>query len=141
LADSTARYKTAVRPRIFSSAKIFLRSIEGLERNPEHVQTWCQHIHSVFVFPGADRDSFQKLARILIGNEGAVLSEIDPGAEDFVVSDRLNDFCGVMTGIRVTGVNCKSNHNLVLNTGKANAINIISLGDGAVFLKLEYKGV
>jgi hypothetical protein len=141
LGDSTASYNIAVRPGIFSSAEIFLRSIEGLERNPEHVQAWCQRIHSVFVFPGADRDSLQKLARILIGNEGAVLSEIDPGAEDFVVSDRVNDFCGVMTGVRVTGVNWKSNQNLVLNTGKANAINIISLGDGAVFLKLEYKGV
>ena len=109
LTDSTARYGTAVRTGIFSSAEIFLRSIEGLERNPEHVQAWCQHIHSVFVFPSADRDSLQKLARILIGNKRAVLSEIDSGGEDFVVSDRLNDFCGVMTGVRVTGVNCKSN--------------------------------
>jgi hypothetical protein len=141
LADSTARYRTAVRPGIFSSAEVFLRSIEALERNPEHVQAWRQRIHSVFVFPGADRDSLQKLARILIGNERAVLCEIDPGAEDFVVSDRLNDFCGVMTGVRVTGVNCKSNRDLILNTGKGDAINIISLGDGAVFLKLEYKGV
>ena len=141
LTDSTARYGTAVRTGIFSSAEIFLRSIEDLERNPEHVQAWCQHIHSVFVFPSADRDSLQKLARILIGNKRAVLSEIDSGGEDFVVSDRLNDFCGVMTGVRVTGVICKSNGNLILNTVKGNAIDIISLGDAAVFLKLEYKGV
>ena len=140
-ADLTVRCGTAARSGIFASAEIFLRLIERLERNPEHVQAWCQRIHSVFVSPGVDRDSLQKLARILIGNEGAVLSEIDPSAEDFVVSDRLNDFCGAMTGLRVTGVNCKSNRNLVLNTGKGNAINIISLGDGAVFLKLEYKGV
>ena len=119
----------------------FLAIDRGLERNPEHMQAWRQRIHSVFVFPGADRDSLQKLAKIPIGNQRAVLSEIDPGAEDFVVSDRLNDFCGVMTGVRVTGVNCKSNRALILNTAKGNGINIISLGDGTVFLKLEYKGV
>jgi hypothetical protein len=141
LADSTVHYGTAVRPRIFASAEIFLRLIERLERNPEHVQNWCQRIHSVFVSPGGDRDSLQKLARILIGNDGAVLSEINPSAENFVISDRLNDFCGVMSGVRVTGVPCKSNRDLILNTDKGDATNIITLGDGAVFLTLEYKGV
>jgi hypothetical protein len=141
LADSTTRYRTAVRSRIFSSAEILLRSIECLERNPEHMQAWCHGIHSAFVFPGADRDSLQKLARILIGDERAGLFEIDPGAKDFVISDRLKDFCGVMTGVRVTGVNWKSNRNPVMNSGKGNTINIISVGDAAVFLKLEYKGV
>ena len=56
----------------------------------------------------------------------------------------MNNFCGVMTGVPVTGVNGKSNRSLILNIlnmGKRDAINIISLGDGAVFLKLEYKGV
>ena len=112
---------TALKPGIFASAEVFLQLIEHLENivaNQEHMQAWCQRIHSVFVSPGADRDSLQKLARILIGNEGALLSEIDPSAENFVVSDRLNDFCGVMTGVRVTGVNCKSNRALILNTGK-----------------------
>jgi len=141
LADATIHHGTALRPGIIASAEVFLRLIERLERNPGHMQAWCQRIHSVFVSPGADRDSLQKLARILIGNEGAVLSEINPSAENFVVSDRLNDFCGVMTGIRVTGINCKSRRGLILDTGKRDVVNIISLGDGAVFLKVEYKGV
>jgi len=141
LTNSTARDTTAVRTGVFSSAEIFLRSIEEMERNPQHVRGWHQHIHSAFVFPSADRDSLQKLARILIGNTRAALSEFDPGAEDFVVSDRFRDFCGVMTGVRVTRINSKTNRSPILNTGKGNAIDIISLGDGTVFVKLEYKGV
>ena len=74
LADSIVHDRTAVRPGIFTSAEIFLRLIECLERNPDHLQTWCEGIRSVFVYPAADRDSLQKLARILIGNEGAVYS-------------------------------------------------------------------
>jgi len=46
----------------------------------------------------------------------------------------------MMTGVRLTASKSKSNGNHVLNTGKGNAINIISLGDGGIFLKLEYKG-
>jgi hypothetical protein len=141
LADSTARYRTAVRPGIFSSAKVFLRSIEGLEGNPEHVQAWRQRIHSVFVYPGADRDSVQKLARMLIGNEGTILSGIDPGPGDFVVSDDLNNFCGVMAGLRVAASKDDLDASLIFKARKGNAINIILLGDGVVFLKLEYKGV
>jgi hypothetical protein len=140
LADATVHHGTPLKSGIFASAEVFLRLIERLERNPERLQAWCQRIHSVFVSPGADGASLQKLARILIGNEVG-LSEINPSAENFVVSDRLSDFCGVMTGVRVTGANCKSNCGLILNTGKGDAITIISLGDGAVFLKLEYKGV
>src|SRR5947208_14277316 len=46
-----------------------------------------------------------------------------------------------MSGVRLTATKSKSNGNLVLNTRKGNAINIISLGDGGIFLKREYKGV
>src|SRR5438094_7562196 len=60
---------------------------------------------------------------------------------DFVVSGKLDDFCGVMAGIRVSASKANGDASLVLNTEKGNAINIISLGHGAIFLKLEYNGV
>jgi len=87
--------------------------------------------------PGA----LQKLARILSGDDLAVLDRINPGAEDFALSDELNEFCGVMAGVRITASNANSNASLVPRMSRGNAINIISLGHGAIFLKLEYKGV
>ncbi len=83
----------------------------------------------------------QKLARILSGDDLAVLDRINPGAEDFALSDELNEFCGVMAGVRITASNANSNASLVLRMSRGNAIKIISLGDGAVFSKLEYNGV
>ena len=60
---------------------------------------------------------------------------------DFVVSDELDDFCGLMAGMRVSASKAKIDASLVLNTAKGSAIKIISLDHGATFLKLEYKGV
>jgi len=119
----------------------FLPLTEALQRDPSCVKFWQEQIHSAFVYPGNDLDSVQRLARILNAGNAGETYQISSGRADLAVSGQLNGFCGVMTGVRVTGINCKSNRNLVPNTGKGNAINIISLGDGAVFLKLEYKGV
>jgi hypothetical protein len=83
----------------------------------------------------------QKLVKILSGDDLAVLDRINPGAEDFAVSDELNEFCGVMAGVRVTASRTNSNGNLVLKTSKGNLTSIISLGHGTVFVKLGYKGV
>ena len=46
-----------------------------------------------------------------------------------------------MAGVRVDANTANTGSNFVLNTVDGDLINIISLGDGAVFLKLEYKGV
>ena len=46
-----------------------------------------------------------------------------------------------MAGLRVAASKADLDTSLILNTPKRNTINIISLGYGATFLKLEYKGV
>src|SRR5438552_14259097 len=46
-----------------------------------------------------------------------------------------------MAGLRVSGSKANVEASLVLNMAKGNAISIISCGHGAIFLKLEYKGV
>jgi hypothetical protein len=124
--------------RALGSAEAFLRTIERWEG---YNKWWTESVHSAFVYPSDDPEALQKLARILSGDDLAVLDTINPGAEDFAVSDELNEFCGVMAGVRVTASNANSNASLVLNTGKGNAINIISLGHGATFLKLDYNKV
>jgi len=48
-----------------------------------------QIVHSAFVYPSDDPGALQKLARILSGDDLAVLDRINPGAEDFALSDEL----------------------------------------------------
>jgi len=127
--------------RLICSSDTCLRLIEDLERNPDRIRFWKERVHSAFVYAGDDSEVLQKLAKILAGDDGAVLHKIDPGIVECVVSDRLNDFCGVMAGLRVAASKADLDTSLILNTPKGNAINIISLGHGAIFLKLEYKGV
>jgi len=127
--------------RLICSSDTCLRLIEDLERNPDWIRFWKERFHSIFVCAGDDSEVLQKLARILSGDDGAVLHKIDPSIVELVVSDHLNDFCGVMAGLRVTASKANLDTSLILNTPKGNAINIVSVDQGATFLKLEYKGV
>jgi hypothetical protein len=141
LGYSRLNHESSAKSRVLCSSDTFFELIGEVENNSEAIRPWREQVHSFFVYAGPDRDALQKLARILVGNEGAVLSEIDPGTEDFVVSGELDDFCGVMAGVRVPASKANFDASLVLNTARGNAIKIISLGHGAIFLKLEYKGV
>jgi hypothetical protein len=132
---------TSQKIRLLCSAGAFLRTIEGWEQKPDYKRWWTKYVHSAFIYPSGDPGPLQKLARILSGDDLAVLDRINPGAEDFAVSDELNEFCGVMAGVRITASIANSNASLVLRMSRGNAINIISLGHGAIFLKLEHKGV
>ena len=123
------------------SADTFLQLIEVSERDPDCMQFWQEQVHSAFVYAGNDPQSFQRLIRTLIGDDRAVISKTRRGVGDLTVSDHLDDFCGVMSGVRVTANEANTDGDFVLNTAKGNLINIISRGDGAVFWKLEYKGV
>jgi hypothetical protein len=127
--------------RPICSSDTFLRLLEDLERNPDRIRFWKERVHSAFVYAGDDSEVLQKLARILSGDDGAGLHKIDPCIVELVVSDHLNDFCGVMAGLRVATSKADLDTSLILNTPKGNATNIISHGHGAIFLKLEYKGV
>lgn len=100
---------------------------------------WKEHVHSVFVYAGDDRQALQGLARILARDHGAALNEVNRCAGDFVVSDELNSFCGVMGGLSIAASKADVDAGLILNTPKAN--NIISLNRAATFVKLEYHKV
>jgi hypothetical protein len=143
LANNGAGKESSANCRLFCSSGIFLRLIEDLERNPGCMQFWEERVHSAFVYAGNDSEILQKLVRRLTGDNHAVISKINPGVGDVAVSDHFDDFCGVMAGMRVTAsrTNTNTDADLVLNASKDNAISIISLGHGAVFLKVEYNKV
>jgi 23S rRNA U2552 (ribose-2'-O)-methylase RlmE/FtsJ len=141
LSSNGASWEGSSECKLMCSADTFLQLTEALECDPRCMQFWQKQVHSAFVYAGNHPQSFQKLVRTLIGDNGAVISKIRPGVGDVTVSDHFDDFCGVMAGIRVIANEGNTDGNFVLSTAKGNLINIISRGDGTVFWKLEYKGV
>jgi len=135
-ADSTAKGV-----RVLCSTEAALQFIEDWEQKPDYKQWWMKHVHSAFIYPADDTGSLQKLARILTGDDLLVIDGANSGAGDFVVSNQLENFSGVMTGIRVTATKANFDANRVLNVAKGKSTNIISLGHAAAFLKIEFKGV
>jgi hypothetical protein len=127
--------------RALCSSDTFFELLRELEDNSAAMPSWRERVHSVFVYAGDNHALLQKIVQRLTGDEAVVLNRVNPSSEDFVVSDVLDDFCGVMAGLRVSASKVNFDTGVVLNVSNGNAINIISLGDGAIFLKLEYKGV
>jgi hypothetical protein len=141
LGYTTLNQESSAKSRALCSSDTFFELIRELEGNSEAIQPWRERVHSVFVYAGDVPAVLQKLIQRLTRDEGAVLIQTNRSGVDFVVSGELDDFCGVMAGVRVSASKANVDASLVLNTAKGNAIDIISLGHGAIFLKLEYKGV
>ena len=141
LAYHRASCESCPKYRLLCSSDVFSQLIGDLEQSPAEIQRWKERVHSVFVHAGNDREALQKLARILARDDGAALTNVNGCAGDFVVSDRMNDLCGVMGGLGITASKADVDADLILNTAEGNAINVISLNRAATFVKLEYHKV
>src|SRR5207248_8323076 len=120
LADSTTRRSTAWNSRIFCSAEILLQLVKDFERDQECMQLWTG-IHSAFVYARHDSEILPKLVQRLTGNKSVKIAKIDAGVGDIIVSDRVDDFCGVMAGVRSTASRTNSDAELVWNVSEENA--------------------
>src|SRR5438094_6292280 len=141
LAHNAADRESSSNCRLMSSSDTLLQLINGLERDPAFMQFWEERVHSAFVYAGDDSEILRKLIRRLTGDNGIVISKINPGVGDLTVSDQLHDFCKVMADVRTAASKADFDTSLVFNTPKESTINIISLGHGGTFLKLEYNRV
>jgi len=138
LSYDSINHESSASIRVFCSSETFLGLAAALKRNGQGMPRWQEHVHSVFVYAGDDPGVLRNLVRILTGEDAAVVGRLNRDAGDFVVSDEFNEFCGVMAGVRVAASRENADPTLFLNAFKGNAINIISVNDGAAFLKLEY---
>jgi hypothetical protein len=142
LRDSSDGDTIAGHSRLFCSAEVLLHLIEDLRGNRDDSSLWSKRVHSVFVYRGDGWQALQKLARILTRDDGAMVEEVNQCTrEQFIISDQLNDFCGVMAGVRASTSGTDIYARLVFNTSKINLVNIISVGHGVIFVKLQYKNL
>ena len=141
LAHNGADRESSSKCRLMSTSDTLLQLLNDLERDPAFMQFWEEQVHSAFVYAGDDSEILRKLIRRLTGDNGIVISKINPGVGDLTVSDQLDDFCKVMAGVRTAASKADFDTSLIFNTPKESTINIISLGHGGTFLKLEYNGV
>lgn len=127
------------KPRVFCSADAFLRVLQELERTSIASTAWEKSVHSVFVYAGDNADSLQRLVRLLVQDEGIVLQKTNGSAVDFVLSDRWDHFCGVMSGIRATV--SAQDVSFIPCMSKGDVFDIFSSDFGSAFLKINYQGL
>ena len=125
--------------RIVCSATGFLEAAAAWKENPDWKYAWARSVHSVFIHLADDADANRNLAQMLSAAQSLEIRELAGRALDLVVSDRMTDFCGPLSGIRTTAKGA-ARTNLMLTVGSSGD-NIISAPGGAIFLKVEYQGV
>jgi hypothetical protein len=126
--------------RLLGAASVLLQVISDLHQRPECHEWWRERVHSVFIYPGEDLDALEKLVAILTVGESAQVG-MRPLDGNFAVSSQCKEVCGTMAGLKINARSANMNSCLALIHASNEVTNIISLGDGAVFVKLEYKGV
>ncbi len=126
--------------RIFSSAEVFLRLLEGCNHRPELIQHSHQNIHSAFVFSDGDPQVLERVVRLLAGNERAELRQVEVREKEFVIAND-SGFCGVMAGLRIPAFRAKATSCLVSYISNPDAFSLISSASGSMFLKLQYGNV
>jgi len=129
------------RSKLLCAAGAFLHLITRLEKTSAADRFLEEHLHSVFVYGASDPGALTKLAKILACDDEAGIQELERCGSDAIVSDAMDDFCGVMAGVRVATPRTNLSGKFALGITSRNVVNVISLGDGAAFVKFEYKVV
>jgi len=130
--------ESSSKSRVIASSDSLLHLINRLEAHPSAMQFWKEQVHSVFFYRGDDFRCLQELVVTLTGDQGVAVSKVDPGRADIALVDDLNNFCGVMAGVRAA---LPGTDIFFLKRTKGNATNIISHEDGAIFSEIDYHGV
>lgn len=125
--------------RLLCSALEFLRFLDWAE------QMWDgdegrQRVHSAFVFAGDDPEAVRELARRLTGDEQSMQAAAASGTVS--VSDELEEFCSVMSGLKVAlDPREVEDPPLLFDHARLRGTTIIKIGDDSAFVRLEYRGV
>jgi hypothetical protein len=127
----------ASKSRLLCSAEVFSRLIEELEGSADGVRFWQEQVHSAFVYGGEDSGVLAKIIRRITSDAEASLRQLNGDAREWVVSDDLAEFCGVMSGVRMHAAAAAFNTGHVFDASNSNATAIISTDRAATFVKVD----
>ena len=123
--------------RLLCSAEVFSILIEKLESSADGIRLWQEHVHSAFVYAGKDSGVLQRLIRRITSGDQAFLRQMNGCASEWIVSNDLAEFCGVMSGVRMHAAATALEAGPVFNASDSHATAIISTDHGATFVKVE----
>ncbi len=129
--------ESSLKFRLLCSSETFLRLVEEFERSAERIRFWQERVHSAFVYAGEDSDVLQKLVRRITADDEASLRQMNSDVGEWVVSNDLAEFCGVMSGVRMHAGAIAFKAGPVFDASNSNATAIISTDRGATFVKVE----
>lgn len=119
--------------RLFCSSETFLEILEAAQMGSE--ESMADAIHSVFVFPGENEDSLPQVLKLLASEASVAPPATDEVRELRIAEDA--EFCGAMAGLTIR---TSANHPVrVLEVPQA--LPLISVGDGALFFRLQWRGI
>jgi len=141
LSCNSVNRESSARIRIFCSCDTLLGLAEHLKPNGPGMPRWRERVHSVFVHAGDAPAVLRNLVGVLTGEDATAAGKPSRGVGDFAVSEKFNEFCSVMAGLRVAASNEDAKADLLLSTSNKGVLNIISSDQGAAFLRFEYNKV
>ncbi len=137
LSDDRTASAGASKSRLLCSAEGFSRLIEELEASADTIRLWQERVHSAFVYAGEDSAVLQKLVRRITADDEASLRQMNGDAGEWVVSNDLAEFCGVMSGVRMHAAATSFKAGPVFDASNGNITAVISTDRGATFVKIE----
>ncbi len=127
--------------RLFCSSDIFNELVAQLDQSTAARLWWQAHVHSVFVYAGSDAAVLEAVLRKVTGDARAVVQEASWSPGNFSVSDELDEFCGVMAGLRIEAAEPGADAKLAFYRRSATAADVISRGNGAALVRANHDGV
>ncbi|MDQ3314857.1 MAG: hypothetical protein M3505_09570 [Verrucomicrobiota bacterium] len=127
--------------RLFCSSDIFNQLLGQLDHSTGARLWWQAHVHSVFVYAGSDAAVLQAVLRKVTGDTGAVMQEAGRSCGEFSVSDGLDEFGGVMAGLRIEAAKLGADTKLAFYRRSATAADVISRGSGATLVRASHQEV
>jgi len=128
----------STRLRVFCSSDTFSKLIDEFDRNPSAIRLWGKYVHSAFVY-GGDSTLSHKLARRIMRGEDVPIIQIDRRLSEWIVSDKVPQLCGVMSGLRIPIGKGAVETGIVCDGDTEKAPDVIFGEHSSVFLTVNYE--
>jgi hypothetical protein len=137
---ATSEDATNSKCRLVCAAEIFSRMVEQVEKASGEFDGFAQQIHSVFLYPTGNADD---LANIVTGLSGGKIETCKgtKGDTQWHIAADPEGICGAMCGVHVHPLPATMEGRDFLDLDGSAAIQLVSSGTKAAFLKVRWRTV